>query len=131
MKTFRLVLFALAISVSTALFAQTTNTPTPESKFQDIVIADYNNMNLGPKLNQLTTIRIFSDQTNDRSNSGIMSSNDFVSTWLLYQTNILLLNHSEYDNESIEDKAAYEPYHPLVIAGERPTVLEILNYCKK
>ena len=129
MKTFRLILFALAISVSTALFAQTTNAPTPESKFQDIVIADYNNMNLGPKLNHLPQITITS--ITDRANLGGISPADFISTWMLYQTDVKKMNLATYQSLDSAMRTVYDNANAFVYQNELPTVLEILAFCKK
>jgi hypothetical protein len=130
MKNLTLLLLLTIGSISTC-FAQSESLASEDHKYVEINISDYDHMNLGPKLSAVSAIRIYSGPMNDRSNSGNMSVNDFISTWLLYQTDVLIINHSEYDNESAVDKAEYDAYNAFVIDGAVPTMSEILTYTKK
>jgi hypothetical protein len=94
-----------------------------------LVLANYNSMNLGNKLNGFSTLLISNENQNKKANT--ITESEFVKNWLLYQSDIKMLPLKQFNSESNEVKDVYTNMHAFIYEGETPTMLEIINYCKK
>jgi hypothetical protein len=131
MKTITNIIKTLFINllISGVSFSQTSEATDIKNKPFQIVLSNYNTMNLGPKLNGFTNIIVSNENHSKVANT--ITENEFVSNWLLYQSDIKMIPLAQFNSESTEVKAAYTNMHAFIYAKETPTLFEIINYCKK
>jgi hypothetical protein len=130
MRALRFLLLMFALVNSGAFFAQNVNQLSESAdKKIEIIVADYNHMNLGPKLMHLPKISITS--ITDRTNTGNINAADFISNWMLYQTDVKKMSYAIYQSADSATRAEYDNTNSFIYQNELPTVIEILAFCKK